>query len=285
MCVLLFPLDMLLVQREAVTCCSLRHPYESEVGQAGIGIPPTHVRVNASEPRLLYHLMIDSMALESIFYSGFAPPDRRRKESTLLIDGERLIRVGNVVAEVRVVKSVLPAPDPAERTKGHAHGPHGIPDADELDTRPPPNGCEPLLLFLRALWWRCAVVLPSLKKPVHVPLLEKRHMDRFLEAWEYYRTPPPKRTKEQEERFASIRRRARIELIGVWDTVGTMGVPFGPLRWIGRRKYRFHNTNLGDNVAHAYQALAIDEQRRFFAPTVWRREPGIENRLKGHGID
>ena len=118
-----------------------------------------------------------------------------------------------------------------------------------------------------------------------VGLLEKRHMDRFLEAWEYYRTPPPKRTKEQEERFASIRRRARIELIGVWDTVGTMGVPFGPLRWIGRRKYRFHNTNLGDNVAHAYQALAIDEQRRFFAPTVWRREPGIENRLKGYGID
>src|SRR2546427_789298 len=164
---------MLLVQREAVTRRSLRHPHESKVGQPGIGIPPTHVRVNAGEPRLLYHLMIDSIALESVFYSGFAPSDRRRKESTLLIDGERLIRVGNIVAEVRVVKSVLPAPDPAERTKRHAHGPHGIPDADELNPRPSPNGCEPLLLFFGALWWRCAVVLPRLRKLVHVPLLEK----------------------------------------------------------------------------------------------------------------
>src|SRR5207245_1078071 len=55
--------------------------------------------------------------------------------------------------------------------------------------------------------------------------------------------------------------------------------------WIGRRKYRVHNTNLGDNVAHAYQARGIDERRRFFAPTIWRREVEIEGRLRTYGID
>jgi uncharacterized protein (DUF2235 family) len=118
-----------------------------------------------------------------------------------------------------------------------------------------------------------------------VGLLEKQHMDRFPDAWAYYRTPPAERTPQQRARFAEISRRTRIEVVGVWDTVGTMGVPFGPLRVLGRRRYHFHNTNLGDNVAAAYQALAIDERRRAFEPTVWRRELGLDERLASYGIE
>ena len=54
---------------------------------------------------------------------------------------------------------------------------------------------------------------------------------------------------------------------------------------IGQRRYRFHNTNLGDNVARAFQALALDERRRFFPPAIWKREAGLEERLKGYGIE
>lgn len=123
-----------------------------------------------------------------------------------------------------------------------------------------------------------------------VGILDKRHLDKFNHAWDYYRTPPPRRTPRQREKFRrrfgdAPPRPMRIDFIGVWDTVGALGIPFGPLRFVGKRKFQFHNTNLGDNVARAYQALAIDERRRVFAPAVWKREAGIEDRLRAYGID
>ena len=48
-----------------------------------------------------------------------------------------------------------------------------------------------------------------------------------------------------------------IEFVGVFDTVGSLGVP-GRLF---QEKYRFHSVNLGDTVRNARQALAIDERR------------------------
>ena len=62
-----------------------------------------------------------------------------------------------------------------------------------------------------------------------------------------------------------------VKCIGVWDTVGSLGVPIpGPLgRWVNLG-YAFHNVRLGSNVENAYQALAIDERRVPFAPTLWQ---------------
>ena len=60
-----------------------------------------------------------------------------------------------------------------------------------------------------------------------------------------------------------------IHFIGVWDTVGTLGVPWWPFRWIMRNSYKFHDVSLGCHIQHAYHAMAIDERRRLFAPTPW----------------
>ncbi|RSL41888.1 hypothetical protein CEP53_012498 [Fusarium sp. AF-6] len=69
-----------------------------------------------------------------------------------------------------------------------------------------------------------------------------------------------------------------IQVIGVWDTVGALGIPdMGHLikidnsRW--RKAYQFHNTDLSANVKHAYQALALDERRGPFAPCLWCVKP------------
>jgi hypothetical protein len=62
-----------------------------------------------------------------------------------------------------------------------------------------------------------------------------------------------------------------IFFLGVWDTVGSLGVPFGPLRMFTMRKYAFHDTDLSGSVTYAYQALAIDERRGVFTPTLWTR--------------
>ncbi|KAF4951509.1 hypothetical protein FSARC_12903 [Fusarium sarcochroum] len=70
-----------------------------------------------------------------------------------------------------------------------------------------------------------------------------------------------------------------IQVIGVWDTVGALGIPdMG--HWIKidnsrfREAYQFHNTDLSANVKHAYHALALDERRGPFAPCLWCVKPG-----------
>lgn len=62
-----------------------------------------------------------------------------------------------------------------------------------------------------------------------------------------------------------------IRFIGVWDTVGALGIPSAG-GWLARRfnqRYEFHNTDLSSRVDEAYQALAIDERRGPFVPAVW----------------
>lgn len=60
-----------------------------------------------------------------------------------------------------------------------------------------------------------------------------------------------------------------IEMIGVWDTVGVLGIPIGFLKKFTDRFLQFHDTKLNKEVAAAYHALAIDEQRHAFQPTLW----------------
>jgi uncharacterized protein (DUF2235 family) len=66
--------------------------------------------------------------------------------------------------------------------------------------------------------------------------------------------------------------KARVRMIGVWETVGSLGVPVSglPLALPGTRDYyRFHDTQLSCIVDEAYHALGIDEYREDFQPTLW----------------
>jgi uncharacterized protein (DUF2235 family) len=132
-----------------------------------------------------------------------------------------------------------------------------------------------------------------------VGLLEKREMDLFPFLFDIYRSKEHRgalksgaradieravRTLFSEKQLGKSRDRlvnailaARptpIFFIGVWDTVGALGVPFGPLRWIGQSKYNFHDTDLSERIRFAYHALAIDETRKNFPPALWTRPKG-----------
>lgn len=65
-----------------------------------------------------------------------------------------------------------------------------------------------------------------------------------------------------------------IHFIGVWDTVGSLGIPM-TASWFpyARARYQFHDTELSRIVKYAYQALALDEHRADFTPAVWTRNP------------
>jgi hypothetical protein len=71
-----------------------------------------------------------------------------------------------------------------------------------------------------------------------------------------------------------------IHFIGVWDTVGALGIPAQLPGWEEMSKrttgweqlWGFHDTQLSSHVSFAYQALAIDEQREAFKPTLWTQD-------------
>lgn len=63
-----------------------------------------------------------------------------------------------------------------------------------------------------------------------------------------------------------------INFIGVWDTVGALGVPndMAFLKIIDDpAKHSFHDTSLSPIVQNARHAIAIDEMRQSFTPTLW----------------
>jgi len=60
-----------------------------------------------------------------------------------------------------------------------------------------------------------------------------------------------------------------IRFVGVWDTVGALGIPTRYLGMLTREKYKFHDVSLSACVKNGYQALAIDERRKPFKPSLW----------------
>ena len=68
-----------------------------------------------------------------------------------------------------------------------------------------------------------------------------------------------------------------MHFIGVWDTVGALGIPdhLGVLNLLEEpNKYKFHDTQLNPLVKHARHAIAVDEMRQSFEPTLWTRTEG-----------
>jgi uncharacterized protein (DUF2235 family) len=65
---------------------------------------------------------------------------------------------------------------------------------------------------------------------------------------------------------------AKITMVGVWDTVGSLGIP-SAIGAIDPIAYGFLDTGLNPAVLNAYHALAIDEKRAEFPPTLWTSQP------------
>jgi uncharacterized protein (DUF2235 family) len=64
-------------------------------------------------------------------------------------------------------------------------------------------------------------------------------------------------------------REISIRFLGVWDTVGALGIP---LHWANRVNlayYQFHDTRLSGIVENAYQAIALDEHRQDYDICLW----------------
>jgi len=82
-----------------------------------------------------------------------------------------------------------------------------------------------------------------------------------------------------------------VRLVGVWDTVGALGIPdelFIPAlrkvdKAIDARLFGFLDTGLSPRVEAAYHAVAIDEHRKPFLPTLWTDASGAAPRVNVAG--
>jgi uncharacterized protein (DUF2235 family) len=111
-------------------------------------------------------------------------------------------------------------------------------------------------------------------KPENIHLLDK--------AFELYRdrnnyTLPDSDLMKSFKRQYAAEELTRIKFIGVWDTVGSLGVPLPFYQLYNADKYRFHDCKLSSSVEHAYHALAIDDRRKLFTPTLWEQSEKVKN--------
>ncbi len=118
-------------------------------------------------------------------------------------------------------------------------------------------------------------------------LLRREHADKFDEAYDFYRVrgddtrPSAPRSEEFRRKhsliFSDATTDMQIKFIGVWDTVGALGIPLFLFGWVNKLfNLEFHDLQLSSKVENAFQALAIDEFRRPFMPALWDVDEPVE---------
>lgn len=108
-------------------------------------------------------------------------------------------------------------------------------------------------------------------------LLRKEHAELIPRAYHIYRTRWHADAQNARQFREPHCNRINIRFLGVWDTVGALGIPIALFKKLNQKRYAFHDTVISRSVENAYHALAIDEQRKPFAPTLWKTQ---ENRLR-----
>jgi hypothetical protein len=115
-------------------------------------------------------------------------------------------------------------------------------------------------------------------------ILRPEQADRIDEAWALYRSRADKPTSVAATLFrGAYSYETEIRFVGVWDTVGSLGIPvpapsfLQPLVDRFNHRWAFHDTTLSKSVNGAFQALAVDEERSAFPPTLWQQEEGAQH--------
>ena len=113
-------------------------------------------------------------------------------------------------------------------------------------------------------------------------ILRSEHLDRVGDAYRLYRSKEdptrPDGLEAQMFRRMFAHPETNIRFVGVWDTVGALGIPIDGIRVpLLAKRWSFHDPRLSRSVEYAYQALAIDEHRGPFEPTLWEQHEKAED--------
>jgi len=75
----------------------------------------------------------------------------------------------------------------------------------------------------------------------------------------------------EEQWLLRYSKRVPIKMVGVWDTVGALGVPAFNISGVSRSTFGWLHTGLRISIQHGFHAMAIDEHRKAFSPTLWTK--------------
>lgn len=112
-------------------------------------------------------------------------------------------------------------------------------------------------------------------------ILKREYAHYIPKAFSFYRqrgkktAPDKKKAKTLREKYC-VADKTDIQFVGVWDTVGTLGIPFsfwGVLD--NNEEYLFHDTSPSRIVKCARHALSIDESRGDFEPVLWDEDKPV----------
>nr|POF26403.1 uncharacterized protein CFP56_22552 [Quercus suber] len=100
-----------------------------------------------------------------------------------------------------------------------------------------------------------------------IGVLPAIHMDQFPAMWEAYRANTNGLDFKSSSWYSVYQpllnlKEVKVKVIGVWDTVGALGIPEWPV---------VKHLDWPPDVEYAFQALAIDEKRLTFLPALWHR--------------
>jgi uncharacterized protein (DUF2235 family) len=116
-------------------------------------------------------------------------------------------------------------------------------------------------------------------------ILRRENAGLVKAAYKLYRSrkpdDAPSAKAAEDFRAANSHPDAQIAFIGVWDTVGALGIPIDGFRppWLSKR-WTFHDTTLSRAVKNAYHAMSIDERRRPFEPTLWVKKVNADGTVE-----
>lgn len=110
-------------------------------------------------------------------------------------------------------------------------------------------------------------------------ILKRTKADLIPDAFTMYkqRNAPPGSPKAKKWRKDNTygEDRGTVDFIGVWDTVGALGIPTRALAFMNEKDL-FYDSELGSNVRVARHAVSIDERRGDFVPTLWTKKEAID---------
>jgi uncharacterized protein (DUF2235 family) len=116
---------------------------------------------------------------------------------------------------------------------------------------------------------KCGLLKPG--SPISLKQLYARYRREKIHSIRRINTMTESELSQEEKWLKRYSMPIPIWFQGVFDTVGALGVPFGNFPRLSRSEFSFLETDLRINNTRAFQALAIDEHREAFAPTLWKK--------------
>jgi uncharacterized protein (DUF2235 family) len=101
-------------------------------------------------------------------------------------------------------------------------------------------------------------------------ILKRQRLGDLGKAWHYYKRTAIRSPEDFVARTGTDTHfGVEIQFVGVWDTVGALGIPTSLFDGINNNEYGFHDTTPSKITKNAFHAIAIDEFRDEFVPTLW----------------